>query len=493
MIKRTGIFLAFALMISSALSAGNWQVAAQSELLQNGYFTSYYGIGGSNVVPTGWKLTSSIPVSSTEHAYRDDGPVEFPGQPKDGHAWELHATSSLFTAIAYQQVAGVAAGTKLHFTVWGNVYTCNKTNSCIENNIPYRISDKASGARERIGIDPNGGIDPNAASVVWSSFISPFDVYQQFGIDATAASSNGVTVYLYATQSVGLLLNYAYWYGASLQTGGSGGVSGTPAAQYAPSVKTQAPQRDGSIVHVVGAGDTLSTIAVAYNVPVDQIRKLNNLSVDSKYLQIGQKLIIKNASGDTGTGVATAVPTTLTGASAIDDTTALNAQSLAPSPTTPSGTTICAVVFLDTNQNRIVDDGENKLSDVPVMLNANDADAQSLNTDVNGTACFAIANAGSYTVSVAPNGYVSTTAAQIEVEARVGTMLQVSFGVVPAETRAPTVVAMLTTPAPAGSPADSVATTSRLSIILLGIGAVVSVMLCISGIAGLYWLFRKKS
>ncbi|HVO42810.1 MAG TPA: hypothetical protein VMT34_09310, partial [Aggregatilineales bacterium] len=206
MIKRIGLALIGLCLLIWNLHIANGQ--AVSELLQNPYFTSYYGIGGPNVVPVGWKLTSSIPVSTASHAYRDDGPVEFPGQPRDGQAWEIHATSAVFTAIAYQQVPGVPAGTKLHFTVWGNVYTCNRTTSCIENGRPYRLSDQSSGARERIGIDPNGGTDANASSIQWSSFLSPFDVYQQLSVDATAAGSNGVTVYLYATQSMGMLLNF---------------------------------------------------------------------------------------------------------------------------------------------------------------------------------------------------------------------------------------------------------------------------------------------
>jgi LysM repeat protein len=103
-----------------------------------------------------------------------------------------------------------------------------------------------------------------------------------------------------------MLLNKAYWYGASLQPGGAGGTAGgapgaTSAPQYAPFVKTQAPQSDGSIVHTVVAGDTLSSIAVAYHVTVAQIRALNNLDPDNSVLQIGQKLLIQPA----GTAAAT--------------------------------------------------------------------------------------------------------------------------------------------------------------------------------------------
>src|SRR5579859_2873948 len=145
-------------LVSLLLGGGHWHTAygqAVTELLQNPGFATYYGIGGTNVVPTGWKLTSNPPVGTASHAYKDDGPVEYPGQSPTGQAWELQQSNTVFTAIGYQQVSGVPAGTKLHFTVYGNVYTCNKTDSCIENGRGYRLSDQSSGAREKIGIDTN--------------------------------------------------------------------------------------------------------------------------------------------------------------------------------------------------------------------------------------------------------------------------------------------------------------------------------------------------
>lgn len=192
--------------------------------------------------------------------------------------------------IAYQSVRGIRAGSKLRFSAWANIFTCNKDDSCIEANKGYRVSDQASQARTRIGADPKGGTDPNAPSVVWSSFISPFDKFQQMIIDFESQNDNGVTVFLYATQSVRMLLNYVYWDESSLRLLDTG--------QSVPAVKVQGEQPDGSFVHIVQAGDTLASIAVAYKVTVQQIRELNNLS--GNFLQVGQRLIIRPPTNERG-------------------------------------------------------------------------------------------------------------------------------------------------------------------------------------------------
>jgi LysM repeat protein len=54
------------------------------------------------------------------------------------------------------------------------------------------------------------------------------------------------------------------------------------------------PDSDGKIVHIVQAYQTLSSIASAYGVSVDQIVALNGISTDS-YLQIGQNLVIQES------------------------------------------------------------------------------------------------------------------------------------------------------------------------------------------------------
>ena len=56
---------------------------------------------------------------------------------------------------------------------------------------------------------------------------------------------------------------------------------------------TSTPLPDGAVYHVVGYGQTLWSIAIAYGVTVQQIRDLNNIPADSTDIYAGWKLLIK--------------------------------------------------------------------------------------------------------------------------------------------------------------------------------------------------------
>jgi LysM repeat protein len=63
---------------------------------------------------------------------------------------------------------------------------------------------------------------------------------------------------------------------------------------YVP-LATNIPSEDCSIIHVVGYGQSLWSIAQAYGVTIDTIRNLNNIASDSTIIQVGQKLLIQPA------------------------------------------------------------------------------------------------------------------------------------------------------------------------------------------------------
>ncbi|MCY3797095.1 MAG: LysM domain-containing protein, partial [Chloroflexi bacterium] len=71
-----------------------------------------------------------------------------------------------------------------------------------------------------------------------------------------------------------------------------------PARAYAPPVQPQAPQPDGSIIHVVRPGDTISAIAVAYRAHQLEIIMLNQLEHMGRWIYPGQSLLIREAGGD---------------------------------------------------------------------------------------------------------------------------------------------------------------------------------------------------
>ncbi len=75
--------------------------------------------------------------------------------------------------------------------------------------------------------------------------------------------------------------------------------------QVAP-VITSTPNPDGSVIHVVGFGQTLIMIANAYGIKLDQLKKQNNLSGDIIFE--GRKLLIQGSSTPTLTATITETP-----------------------------------------------------------------------------------------------------------------------------------------------------------------------------------------
>lgn len=119
---------------------------------------------------------------------------------------------------------------------------------------------------------------------------------------ATATASNGMTYYI---------LQAAYPAGKSCgdyTSGGSNGPAAPPASgatvvafrgsQLIMPVKIATPEADGKVVHTVQAGQSFWSIAIAYKITIDNLKKWNNLS-DESTLKTGQKLIIpdKNTAG----------------------------------------------------------------------------------------------------------------------------------------------------------------------------------------------------
>ncbi len=278
--------------------------AQGTELLTNNGMDSYVG-GPGGVVPTGWTLTANVPVNSSKQNWVFN---EFPGF---GSSWKVDTSSYTFTMNAYQFVAGVRAGTPLVFTAYANVFTCNRYDSCIGADTP-RTSQRESNARTRIGIDPTGGTDPNAPTVRWSPYIQPFDQFLPMTVEARSENDNGVTVFLNATQDVGMLLNHVYWDNVSLRAGvgsGGAGVSVPTVRRDVPFVTPQGMQPDGSVIHVVQEGDTLASIAVAYGITVSELRRLNNIPPEEFVIRPGQRLLVKTPAPNVTYIVVTATPT----------------------------------------------------------------------------------------------------------------------------------------------------------------------------------------
>jgi LysM repeat protein len=86
-----------------------------------------------------------------------------------------------------------------------------------------------------------------------------------------------------------------------------------PATQIAlVPLTTATPNTNGSIVHEVGYGQSLWSIAIAYGVKINEIRSLNGLPADSTNIYAGQRLVVRPAGAyTTPSGLTPTAPDTL--------------------------------------------------------------------------------------------------------------------------------------------------------------------------------------
>jgi LysM repeat protein len=121
---------------------------------------------------------------------------------------------------------------------------------------------------------------------------------QSLEIGAGVASSGGST---YFTVVMGVVSG-----SASEETGGE---ISPPAIPNNP-VQVAEPSEDGSLIHTIQAGQTLWTIAAVYDVPLDQLLELNEITKDT-LLQPGQEIIIQppRESEPTATPTVESTPT----------------------------------------------------------------------------------------------------------------------------------------------------------------------------------------
>ena len=97
-------------------------------------------------------------------------------------------------------------------------------------------------------------------------------------------------------------LDAAYYIGEPQPTNGGSGVVPTPVPPppTAEPVIVSTPNADGAVIHVVGHGQTLLQIALAYGVPLQDILRLNGLTENS-LIYPGQKILIRVGATPTPT------------------------------------------------------------------------------------------------------------------------------------------------------------------------------------------------
>ncbi|MDY0019904.1 MAG: hypothetical protein RBT47_07880 [Anaerolineae bacterium] len=111
----------------------------------------------------------------------------------------------------YQRVAELPAGALATFSAYGHAWSCNEDLlepvSCGD---PYAYWLK-------VGIDPTGGEDPWAGTVVWSEDRYVYDAYEKIGpVTTTVGEGGAVTVFIFSEGKWIVKHNEAYWDDAAL-------------------------------------------------------------------------------------------------------------------------------------------------------------------------------------------------------------------------------------------------------------------------------------
>lgn len=437
-------------------------VAAQTNTLTNPGMEPPYNGSPLRYAANGWNIWVG-------GGNPDFYPEEF-GSVRSGTRSQAILTGfETFTAAVYQTVTTIPAGSQVRASAYAQIFVSGSEQA------------GATESRMRIGIDPNGGTNPNDGDVVWSgeqhirNGQSVGDDawatnYSQVSVTATTTGPS-VTVFLWGTQQWAATEHRQFWDDASLVVieEGDGTVpEGEDGNAEQPSVPVfessfavpAGAREDGSIVHTVAEGNTLFAIAVAYGITVDEIRELNPDIGEGRFIRPGQELLIRpptGASAQTGedTTEPTAVPTqppsdegqgavptipplqptlvpTFTPAAPVDPTTAPPApvEVADAGDTAADVTAVCVNMFDDVNMNRVQEAGENPLQGGTITLLQNGTSVESFVTDGSPTnLCFDNIEAGEYTATASPPaGYGLTTPDQLRVRVVAGTQLNVNFG-----------------------------------------------------------------
>lgn len=203
-----------------------------------------------------------------------------------------------------------------------------------------------------------------------------------------------------------------------------GPVQAAPNLQMTP-FPTPTPGSDGRILYVVQPGDTLWRISAITNIPVPDLRDMNNLEPDD-VIFTGQTLFL--GTGGPSEGQATPVP----------DASPTPSE---PTQTPPPGVGIlCVILFEDANGDSMRQEEEVSIPDGAINI-SNRSGSVSITEDTpqhnpdpeeDDYVCTDELNEGEYNVSVAiPEGYNPTTSLNTAVTLEAGDTTFLTFGAQP--------------------------------------------------------------
>lgn len=276
-----------------------------------------------------------------------------------------------------------------------------------------------------------------------------------------------------------------------------------PAAVVAAPVQQSAtavpptPRPDGSIVHIVQAGESLWGIAIQYASllglsPEDALPYLQELNNNPTFINPGDEILIRAGEAATATPEATpeSTPAEATAESGTEGAAeATPAESAAEATATVEPVevlagTICVAAFDDANADGQRNEGEALVADAAIAIARAGTTVSTYITDgASEPFCFELTEADSYQLQLyPPAGFTSTTEDNWAVSIANGESYTVSFGLTaaPAVVDSPSTETVDTTAdeATAGeeaAPAES-GGIGNLGLIVIGVAAVLVVL-----------------
>jgi LysM repeat protein len=513
-----------------------------SELLLNpGFEDPFVQEGSADLfVANSWQAWYVVPDGATypTKCAGDDAtckpyhvPVYHPSQPQNdrvppraiaGNSQQWGTSYAVYIAGVYQQVGNITPGTQLRFSAYTQGFNCDDDRGCFGAAGRYGYSYEPGNMQMRVGIDPTGGTNAFASTVVWSSFVNPLDAFVRQQVEAVAQSDK-VTVFVWSSPTFPEKHTEVYVDSASLVATGQGAVpTGAPTQTASATQAAGTPAPTATIspdaqTYAVVAGDTLSAIAQRYNLTLDQLLALNPTLTRESVISVGQVINVAGTPPTPGAATLPAATATLSPtatpqpsptiaptmtpapAAATPATTSPVTVTTAVTPTAPTSTPavvalssgLCLQAFDDLNNNLTRDSDEALVAGIVFNVKSVDG-TTSVDYTTDGQQephCLATLPDGRYAVNTQlPGDRVATTDAAWQMSLLAGTNVNIVLG-----TRLDAVPTVEPTQEPTPAPATPVATPARngntaAPLALLGGG----VLILFAGVALFLGLRSRK-
>lgn len=236
MIRRLSILFMFVLVL------GLFPVIAAAQggenLLQNPGFEGHYNSYNYNELYRGVVLEFRL-ADGWNPWYREQQPSDSnlyfrrPEYRPGSYYYNGTMSQQFFTSFGtheagfYQQVDGLTPGEEYTFSIAAYIWSSNGGD--------FYLSEDPTDAHIRVGIDPTGGVNPWASTIVWGDFQSFFDTWRVLSV-STSATGSTATVFVWSGQSWPAIHNDVAWDEAFFGLSGSVPVV-APSPDAAPAVE----------------------------------------------------------------------------------------------------------------------------------------------------------------------------------------------------------------------------------------------------------------